>query len=138
MAHHHTELEKKYILWAKVISGECHLIYYQLTNLLAIEALGENKPKLSKHLSSLLPRGVCGHVSLLLPKLLFFSTHVSSPFSSHIPFQCCPVFSFTFLLPRLLMCALLYTFLPVSLVPRNYHFFLYTIQQRHHRLLSLV
>lgn len=136
MTQHHKEPEKNYILWAKVISGECHNLLTININLLVIEVLGKTT-KLNTFPSSS-PALCAGTFLHSFLNISVFSTCVSSLFSSHVPFQCPPVFSLTFLLPCLLMCARSYTFLPLSPVPSNYRFFLYTFQQRHHRLLSLV
>lgn len=66
-------------------------------NLLVIEVLGK-MTKLNKHLSFLLPRAVCRHISSLLPKHLFF-LHVClhlSPHTSPFSILLCSLSHFSF------------------------------------------
>lgn len=103
---------------------------------------GEKYPRqIVKYPSSLLPRaGLCRHFSLLLPALNcpISSNVCSSPFSSHIPFHCSPVFF------HISPSVSPYVYIVVNidffpcLSPLPTINFTNIFQQRHHMLFSLV
>lgn len=99
---------------------------------------GEKYPRqIVKYPSSLLPRaGLRRHFSLLLPALNcpISSNVCSSPFSSHIPFHCSPVF---FHISPSVYIVVNTDFFP-CLSPLPTINFTNIFQQRHHMLFSLV